>query len=162
MLKPDYVFNTVADIDGDFISAAGVRALILDIDNTLAVPDKRDIPAEIKKWIDIMKSSGVKMVLLSNNRAERISDFAESVGLPFVAHGGKPLKRGYREAAEKAGVPVNRCAAVGDQLFTDIWGGKNAGCVTVLTKPFAEDQTAFIKLKRLFERRLMKKYFGEG
>ena len=78
--------------------------------------------------------------------------------IPFVAKGGKPLKKGYVKAAELLNIPIYRCAAVGDQLFTDIWGGNNAKAVTILTMPFAKDQTFFISIKRIFEKPLLKKY----
>ncbi len=137
---------------------AGICGFILDIDNTLAVPDKRDIPDDIAAWLNKQKADGVPMVLLSNNSAERIASFAEHTGLPFVAKGGKPGAKGYRKAAEKLGLPLYQCAAVGDQLFTDVWGGNRAGAVTVLTEPFYEDQTKFIVFKRKLERPLLKKY----
>ena len=156
MFKPDYILNSVADIDFDFLARAGIRALILDIDNTLAVPDKQIVPKRIYEWIERMKQSNIKLVLLSNNSEKRISDFAEQIGVPFVAKGGKPLKGGYIKAAKKINVPLHKCAAVGDQIFTDIWGGNNAKIITVLTKPFCEDQTAFIKLKRRFERLVLR------
>ena len=158
MFRPDYMLGGVCEIDVPFLIRAGVKGLILDIDNTLAVPDKREIPADIVSWLKQMKQAHVPMVILSNNTADRIRGFAEEIGLPFVDRGGKPLRRGYIRAAETLGVPLYRLAAVGDQLFTDIWGGNRAKTVTVLTAPFAPDQTAFIRLKRIAERPLLKKY----
>ena len=156
MFKPDYTVDSVADIDFDFLVRAGIRALILDIDNTLAVPDKQTVPKQISEWIEKMKQSNIKLILLSNNSEKRICDFAKQIGVPFVAKGRKPLKTGYIKAAEKINVPLYKCAAVGDQIFTDIWGGNNAKIITVLTKPFCEDQNAFIKLKRKLERLVLK------
>ena len=158
MFKPDFILNSVADIDVKFLMRIGARGLILDIDNTLAIPDEKTVPEEISLWIAEMKKCGVPMVLLSNNSAERISSFAKLVDIPFVAKGGKPLKKGYVKAAELLNSPIYRCAAVGDQLFTDIWGGNNAKAVTVLTMPFAKDQTFFISIKRILEKPLLKKY----
>lgn len=158
MFKPSFILNSVAEIDVKFLMRIGVRGLILDIDNTLAVPDKKTVPQEIAQWIEEMKKSNVPMILLSNNSEERISSFAEFVDLPFIAKGGKPLKKGYLKAAEKINVPIFRCAAIGDQLFTDVWGGNNVNAITILTMPFAEDQTFFIKVKRAFEKPFLKKY----
>ena len=162
MFRPDYRFDRVSEIDVPFLIRAGVRGLILDIDNTLAFPDKREIPADIAAWLETMKQSHVPMVILSNNSASRIRGFAETVGLPFVERGAKPLTRGYKRAADALGLPLYRLAAVGDQLFTDVWGGNRAGIVTILTAPFAEDQTAFIKFKRKLEKPLLKKYEKRG
>lgn len=161
MFKPDFFFYGVDRITLDFLKANDIKALILDIDNTIAVPDERDIPANIEKWLDVMKAGGVKLVILSNNTPERVSEFAEGIDLPYVGKALKPKKDGYIRAAELLNEELENCACVGDQLFTDIWGGNRSGAKTILTKPFAKDQTAFIKFKRILEKPFLAAYRKE-
>lgn len=49
---------------------------------------------------------------------------------PFVI--GKPSPLMIRLAAEKAGIPLNKTAVVGDRIYTDIKSGLNAGALGVL------------------------------
>ncbi len=162
MLQPTFQFDSAAQITGAFLREHGLRGLILDIDNTIAVPDRREIPPQLAAWLEEMRACGVRMVILSNNKKERVEDFAGSVGLPYVCGGGKPLRRGYFAALGVLGLPSSAVAAVGDQLFTDIWGGNRAGVTTILTKPFAPDQTRFIRFKRMLERPFVRKYAKRG
>lgn len=162
MFKPDYIFNSICDITFDFLKSNNINALILDIDNTLAVPDKREIPQNIGIWLEKMKEREIKLVILSNNTPERISAFSDAVKLPFVGKALKPKKDGYLRAAKLVGEEINNCACIGDQLFTDIWGANRCGAKSILTKPFAEDQTAFIVFKRILEKPFLIAYKGKG
>lgn len=162
MLKPDYIFNSICDITFEFVKDNNINALILDIDNTLAVPDKNEIPENIETWLHNMKQNGVKLVVLSNNGHERVGAFAKTIGLPFVGKALKPKTDGYLKAAKSVGEDIKKCACVGDQLFTDILGGNRCGAKSILTKPFAKDQTAFIEFKRILEKPFLIAYKGKG
>ena len=54
------------------------------------------------------------------------------------------------------GVTPKETALVGDQLFTDVWGGNLLNMTTVLVKPISEVEDGFVKFKRQFERRILK------
>ena len=47
----------------------------------------------------------------------------------------KPKPGGFRRAMEQMGCTPEQTAIVGDQLFTDILGGRNAGVFTLLVEP---------------------------
>ena len=55
---------------------------------------------------------------------------------------------------------------VGDQLFTDVWGAKNAGIRSILVKPINPKEEIQIVLKRYLERIVLyfyrKKVMAEG
>lgn len=55
--------------------------------------------------------------------------------MPFLGHAGKPKPGGFRRAMEQMGCTPEQTAIVGDQLFTDILGGRNAGVFTLLVEP---------------------------
>ena len=60
-------------------------------------------------------------------------------------------REGYDRAAAALGRAAQRCLVVGDQLFTDILGGHNAGMKTVIVSPLceAEDPVPFRKRRKL-------------
>ena len=37
IFKPDYRFNSILDISLEFLSEKGIKALLLDVDNTLSL-----------------------------------------------------------------------------------------------------------------------------
>ena len=50
------------------------------------------------------------------------------------------------------GIKCNEIAAVGDQIFTDIYGGNRINMYTILVKPIDKKEILFVKLKRHIER----------
>ena len=161
MFKPQYIFDKIWDIEYDFLKEKGIRAVFLDVDNTLTTHDNPDCDENAKAWIDAMQKNGIKLIILSNNTPERVRPFAESVGLDFIT-GTKPEKKIYLDAMNRVGEKGENCAAVGDQLFTDVWGANRAGVVSILTKPIYEDFVPFIKFKRLLEKPFLKRYEREA
>ena len=135
--------------------------MFLDVDNTLTTHDNPDCHENAKAWIEKMRQNGLKLIILSNNTPERVRPFAQSIGLDFIT-GTKPEKKIYLDAMDRVGEKAENCAAVGDQLFTDVWGANRAGVVSILTKPIYEDFVPFIKFKRFLEKPLLKRYEKEA
>ena len=53
---------------------------------------------------------------------------------------------------ERLGTNTGNTVFIGDQLFTDIWGAKNAGLRNILVKPINPKEEIQIVLKRYLER----------
>ncbi len=157
MFRPQYIFDKIWDIPFSFFAENRINAVFLDVDNTLTTHDNPDCDQRAKDWILKMNQSGLKLIILSNNTPERVSPFAESVGLDFIT-GTKPDRKIYLDAMERVGEKAQNCAGIGDQLFTDVWGANRAKIVSILTKPIYEDFVPFIKFKRILEKPFLKHY----
>ena len=156
MLHPTIFVDSVFDIDLQGLKARGIKAFIFDIDNTLA-PYALPVPDEkTSVWLKGLEEMGFKVFFASNNTEERVKKFAHSVDIPYKAKARKPLSRFIIEACRHMGVSLQETALVGDQLFTDIWGGNWLKMYTVLVKPISDEEGKFIKFKRIFERRILK------
>ena len=92
------------------------------------------------------------MIIISNNSAERVRPFAESLGLPFIEKSAKPLPKGFRRACARLGVSPRETAVIGDQIFTDVVGGNLIGARVFLTEPLGPETDGFIKFKRHLEK----------
>lgn len=160
--KPDYVFDSIADISPDFFEKEGIEALILDLDNTLTTHNNPVPDAVRLKWFEDMKSRGLKMIIVSNNHPERVKPFAEFLGLDFVPDGKKPLPRGYNEACRRLGIPKKKTAAVGDQIFTDVMGCKAAGIRSIFVFPIEYETGFWFRVKRALEKPLLPKRPNRG
>lgn len=155
--KPDYVFESIADIPLVFFEKEGIDALILDLDNTLTTHNNPQPDPRRLGWFEAAKASGLKMIIVSNNHPERVKPFAEFLGLDFVSDGGKPLPRGYNEACRRLGIDKKRIAAVGDQIFTDVMGCKTAGIRSIFVFPIEYETGFWFRVKRALERPLLPK-----
>ena len=154
--SPTYYRRRITDITPSWLTAQGVKGILLDIDNTLTTHDNPALSPEIAAWLDAVRSLGIPMTVVSNNREDRVRPFAEKIGLGYEAHAGKPLARGYKAAVAKLGILPEECLAIGDQIFTDIVGANLARIPCVLLEPIEpEVEQKFIVFKRFWERLLL-------
>lgn len=160
-LYPDIYLESVTQITPELLKERNIKGLLLDVDNTLAVSDHPDIYGDIGEWIELMRSSDIRMIIVSNNKASRVSPFAEKIGLPYISRAAKPLPLGNFRAAKRLGVKREELAVVGDQIFTDIIGGKLAGTATIMTKLIVPETGVTFRLRRRLERPIIRKLTGE-
>ena len=70
LFKPTYVFNNVTEITVDFLNKHNIKGLLLDLDNTLTTHNNPVPPQSSLDWLDRMKESGIKMMIVSNNSSK--------------------------------------------------------------------------------------------
>ena len=156
LFTPTMLKNRIYEITADELQQCGVAALLLDVDNTLTTHDAPDLTAEVRAWLADMQAAGFSLIIVSNNRAERVAPFAEKIGLPYYAHARKPLPFGFRAAAKQAEIHRKKCVVIGDQLFTDMLGANLAGIPSILLEPIQpETQQKFIMFKRKIEKPML-------
>lgn len=158
LLYPDKIFHRITDIKQEHLNDYNIKALLIDVDNTLSTHGGQEPVEGLDRWIADMKATGISLYVLSNARKSRVQPFAEKLGLNFIHLGLKPLPIGYIRGKMKIKAPFKNIAIVGDQLFTDILGGKLTGIRTFLVHPILlEDKTSF-KIRRKLENVYLKKY----
>lgn len=156
---PDGIFENIYKLTPDFLTDSGIKALILDIDNTLVTYDD-PVPTEpVKKWLDSLHAAGIRTAFVSNNHAERVSTFCRDLGCYFHADAKKPSRRFMLEAMDFMGTGLSDTAAVGDQLFTDVWAATRCGMRSFLVPPIKDKRTPFFRFKRILEKPFIKLYY---
>ncbi len=157
MLKPNFIFNSVLDITPDFLRDNNIKALLLDVDNTLTPAHKTKVLREgAEEWLSLMKENGIKLLVLSNAKPRRAKEFGESIGIQTVGGSAKPLPFGYIKALKMLGVKRQEAAMVGDQLFTDTLGAKLTGIKTILVTDITPEDGWSFKLRRKLEKKILK------
>ncbi len=157
-LLPDYIFSTYRDVSPEFLTSIGVRALLIDIDNTLA-PYEQPLPDDnIKAWFESLKQNGIAATLVSNNGRERVELFNLELGLPAFWKSGKPFAKNLKKAMRDMGSDHSNTAMLGDQLLTDAAAGKHIGLRTIIVPPIRDKNNAFFRSKRAMEVGHIKKY----
>lgn len=155
---PDYMFGHFYEITPAFLKSIGVRAVLSDIDNTLA-PYEQDEPDErIRAWVRSLSESGIKIALVSNNHAPRVELFNRDLGLLAYPDSGKPKKKTLLRAMRELGVSIEETAMLGDQLLTDAWAGKHVGLPALIVPPIKDKTNLFFRFKRWCERPFIRKY----
>ena len=157
-LIPDYMFGHYYEITPDFLESIGVRALLIDIDNTLAPYEMPDPDDRIREWFAELQKNGISAALVSNNHAPRVERFNETLGLPAYPDSGKPKRRTLEAAMRKLGVTHSETAMLGDQLLTDCYAGKHIGLRALIVPPIKDKTTLFFRFKRRLERPFIRKF----
>lgn len=162
LITPEYVFKDVTRITPEFLAQKGIRALALDVDNTLTADRSQELPAEVAQWLDTMRAAGIRLTILSNGSAKRVRPFAEKLGLEWVSRSAKPLPLGLMLAQHRLGVKRREMAMVGDQLYADRMAAALYGIPGLMVVPRGPDLGAQVILKRKWEKRHWQEYYDKG
>lgn len=148
---PDLYICAAYAVDFQKFYETGYRGIIFDIDNTL-VPHGAPADHRSMKLIQKLKDMGFSILLLSNNKEPRVKMFNDAVRVQYIFKAGKPGRKGYLRAMEMMGTDAETTLFVGDQLFTDVWGARNAGIFSILVQPIDKKEEIQIVLKRYLEK----------
>ncbi len=157
-LCPDIKLKRVTNITLELLNKYNINALILDVDNTLSTHHGQQLTDGLEEWLNEMQNGGIKLIVLSNSKEERVKPFAEKINLNFISLGLKPLPFGYWRALKRLGECRKNTAIVGDQIFTDIIGGKFVGVKTILLTPILPEPMLSFRIRRNLEKKIFKRY----
>lgn len=156
-LIPDLYLNTVYDLDTGILKAHGIRAIIVDIDNTLVSWDTKEPDDKVNELVCKLTEEGFKICILSNNTRKRVDEFNRCLKLPAIHKAIKPSKAAFRRAMKLMGSEAVNTAVIGDQLFTDVLGGNRLGLFTVLVSPISDKEFVWTRLVRMLERFVLRR-----
>ncbi len=155
---PDIYVESINKITAEILEGNKIKGIILDIDNTLVPNHVADADENAVKWIEAMKSKGFKLCIVSNGAKKRVIRFNERLKLYAVHRAMKPVREAFLKAGRHMELKGEQIAVVGDQIFTDIYGGNRAGMLTILVKPIDMREGRMVRLKRVFEKMILRRY----
>lgn len=157
-LVPDLCIDHYYDLTPAAVRTMGGKALLCDIDNTLATYDDPTPPERVVQWIGAMREGGVDIAFVSNNHAERVELFNRELGCVAYSDAGKPKTKYLDAAVRDLGIDKSEAILLGDQLLTDCAAAKRYGIPAIIVPPIKDKKTLFFRFKRLLEVPYMKKY----
>lgn len=138
MLKifyPKLYAPALVEIEPEFLEKLGVKGVLLDLDNTIVRRDSNVFSKEVEQWLGELRARGFKLGIVSNNSRHRVGAVAGLLDLPAVHRAVKPMSTPFRRAMKLLGTKPSETALIGDQIFTDIFGGNLCGLYTILVVP---------------------------
>lgn len=156
-ITPNLYLSKVEDISIDILNKNNIKALILDVDNTL-IDYYKNLAEEKVLWVKNLLSHGIKIYILSNtNKKEKVKTVANKLNLPFEYFARKPSKKGFLKVQNILKLKSKEIAVVGDQIFTDVVGGNRCNMFTILVDPVTPKDYWYTAVKRPLEKRIKKK-----
>lgn len=157
-LLPHVRYERIVDIEPETLQFNNIKALILDIDNTMALHDMPEPLSGVKEWVERIKAAGIDCIVISNNCEQRVAPFAKKFDIPYISKSKKPLPKVFVKAAKILDTKPSNAAVIGDQIFTDILGGRLAGMFCIYVDPIGLERGGFFAFKRFLEKVVFKFY----
>ena len=154
ILKPTALRSRCGEVTPALLRSLGVRAVLLDVDNTIAAYSSHEPAPGAVDWVRGLVEAGFRVVIVSNNYKKRVEPFAARFGLGCFCFDLKPLPFGYLRACRALGARCRECVIIGDQVFTDVVGANLCGMNSVLLEPMELEKGFTFRLRRYFERGL--------
>ncbi|MBM7154655.1 YqeG family HAD IIIA-type phosphatase [Streptococcus suis] len=158
---PDFALEKAYDVTVESLKKHGIKLVFVDLDNTLIAWNNPDGTPEMRQWLHDLQDAGIPVVVVSNNKYERVKRAVEKFGIEFEAFALKPFTFGINRALKRFDVQPYEVIMIGDQLMTDIRAAKRAGLKSVLVKPLIKTDSINTQINRWRERRTMKKIIAK-
>lgn len=157
IFTPTYIYDSIDKIPFEVLEKNNIKGIMFDLDNTLT--DYKGVLAKEKiEWIKEAKKRGINICILSNShRQKKIKDFMKELDINGLNFAMKPMQKGFRYALDLLGVRKEEACMIGDQIFTDVWGANIFGIMSILVRPFDENEEFWVRLKRPLENLLIDK-----
>lgn len=152
LFKPKEILNRYDEFDIDLHLKLGFKAIFLDIDNTIAIPNSGTCDIEAEKFIKSLISAGYIVLIFSNNNQNRVKKFIRDLNFNYAYHCFKPLPFSYWINCKRYNVKPSETIIMGDQLLTDILGSNLSGCYGIYTKQLQIKDSFITSLNRRVER----------
>lgn len=158
VLYPNVHFDKVEQITIEFLQKNKIKALILDVDNTL-INYHRKMEESVIDWAKEMKGQGIKLYILSNtNHKEKVEEVATRLEVPYRNLAKKPFKAGFLKVKKELQEKPENIGVVGDQIFTDVIGGNRCHMFTILVEPIDKKDFWYTAWKRPLENKIKNRY----
>ena len=155
---PDYTLSAFDELTPEFILSLGARAVICDIDNTLAPYEVLDAPEKVINWVASLRNADISLTLVSNNARQRVTRFNEKLRCNAYSNVKKPSIKYLVAAMADMESSPDETVFLGDQLLTDALAAHRAGIRAVIVPPIKDKKSLLFKFKRAIERPYLKKF----
>jgi len=153
---PDERVCTVNDVNYRELIQSGIKAVLFDLDNTIAKWGDEDLPEEVVDLFNRLTDMGLKVGILSNSRRNKVDSLLADLPFPHVFNANKPGKKGFRSLLAELDVEPESAAMIGDQLLTDVLGANRMNMYTIRVDPIdPEKEYTFTRINRMGEKILL-------
>jgi len=153
IFKPKVYVNSIYNIDLKKLKEKQrIKGIIIDLDNTLVAWGGNKIDQKVINWVNEAKKLEFKLCIVSNTKSKRVEKFAKFLNIPYYSKFFKPCNTPFLNGLKILKTEKKETVVIGDQIFTDIWGGNRLKLTTILVKPIINRDSIGTFFKRNFER----------
>lgn len=153
---PDLYQKNIYEIDYKNLTSRGIKFLIFDLDNTIALINERRASSDAIKLFDKIKKK-FKIMIASNSISIRVKIFADELGIEYISNCRKPKAKELEKYILNSGYKLSEIAIIGDSMMDDVVCGNRIGITTILTDQLGKKEFITAYFKRMKERKVQKK-----
>lgn len=157
-IKPDYILESIYDIDAKELRSKGIKGIFFDLDSTVMQSKTGKFTKKtLDLFVDLQKD--FKVAIISNNHKKGYLDKVQKAS-PVKVYGNarKPDAKVLKIACYEMGLEIKEVIMVGDRPLTDILVGKKVGMKTILVDSISKDEEGpLTRFVRFLERLTIKK-----
>ncbi|MDD3241529.1 MAG: YqeG family HAD IIIA-type phosphatase [Bacilli bacterium] len=149
--------KNIQEIPYEKLKKIGIKCLVFDLDNTIALIDQEDVNKETLNLFEKLKKEFI-VVIISNNYKKRVMPYSNKLGVDYVSFAMKPSTRGLKKISKKYKLKPVEMAMIGDQIMTDIKSGNVFGSSSILVDPLGIKDLKITSFNRYLENKVIKKF----
>jgi HAD superfamily phosphatase (TIGR01668 family) len=163
ILRPKVYINSVYNIDlMKLKKVKKIKGIMVDLDNTLVAWGEKEVSQRIIDWVKEAKKIGLKICIVSNTNSKRVAEFAKILNIPYHSKYFKPFSMAFNNGLKMLDTKKTETVVIGDQIFTDIWGGNRLKLLTILVTPIVKKDSIGTFLHRNLEKTLISFWLKKG
>jgi HAD superfamily phosphatase (TIGR01668 family) len=101
ILYPKMYVSSVSEIQPVLLKELGIKAVLLDLDNTIVRRDAFHFTPAVSNWLSELRSLGLELCIVSNNSRGRVGSIAGLMDLPAVPRAVKPFVSSFRRTVQE-------------------------------------------------------------
>lgn len=161
--KPEYLAESVIDIDFDALFKKGIKAAFIDLDGTVVIRGTFNVSSKITTKL---KLQPLDIYIATNRPKSRdLKNLKETLHAKGVIHPkglvGKPFAQYYKNGLAEVKLAPNETIMIGDRYIQDIIGANLAGLHTLVVVKLDKPTNWFDKLLSALERSLTRLISGK-
>ena len=163
ILKPKVYVDSVCNIDLKKLKKTKkMKGIIIDLDNTLVAWGKKEVSQRIIDWVKEAKRLEFKLCIVSNTSSKRVAELAKIFDIPYHSKYFKPFSVAFNNGLRILDTKKSETVVIGDQIFTDIWGGNKLRLLTILITPIVKKDSIGTFLHRNLEKYIISFWLRRG
>ena len=147
---PNMYQESIYKINYTKLKEKDIKCLLFDLDNTCVGYKEKAPTKELTSLFKKLTKEGFQVIIFTNARKKRIEPFRSlNVDINYLSK--KPLSPSFKKILKNYNYQKEEVIIIGDQLFTDIYGGNSVGIYTCLVDPLTNEDFFVTKFFRNLE-----------
>ena len=154
---PDMYQKDIFSINYDTLLSRGIKLLIFDLDNTIALVNERHASDNAIALFQELKYKKFDTMIASNSLKQRVKVFADELNINFISNCRKPKAKELEKYILNSGYKLAEIAIIGDSMTDDVVCGNRIGITTILIDKLGKKEYILAYFRRKKEKKIQKK-----